>query len=300
MPNFEEQIDHLLKHGYALIPNFLKPIELRSAQAGMSRYFPSASELAKTPHRYGWVFDDPENLQIEFPFADDTLNHVTTHPAILALAKRLIGVEDVMLSQAAVWAKYAGTGSFEQTMHLDYEGNTLVVPRDDGPYRQVNLILYYSDVTEEMGPTYVVSQTKTQKAGVWPPFRPRDSYRTLYKNEVPMVASAGSLLVFTMSTFHRAGEILAEHGARFSHHLVYRSAQCSFNGHHQYSQFGEKPEMQRFIQRATPDQRHAVGFPPPGHDYWTPQTLDAVAQRYSRLDLGPYRAAVGYRTVRRA
>jgi ectoine hydroxylase-related dioxygenase (phytanoyl-CoA dioxygenase family) len=296
----EEHFAHLLKHGYVLVPNFLKPVELRSAQAGMGRYFPSADELAKTPHRYGWVFDDPENLQIEFPYADDTLNHITTHPAILALSKRLIGVEDVMLSQAAIWAKYAGTGSFEQTMHLDYEGNTLVVPRDDGPYRQVNLILYYSDVTDQMGPTYVVSQTKTKKAGLWPPFRPRDSYRALYKDQVPMVASAGSLLIFTMSTFHRAGEILAEHGARFSHHLVYRSAQCTFNGHHQYSQFGEKPEMQRFIQRATPEQRQAVGFPAPGHEYWTPETVAAVAQRYPKLDLAPYRANAGYRTVREA
>jgi len=296
----QQQIEHLLTHGYVLIPGFLKPAELRAARAGMSRYFPSALELAKTPHRYGWVFDDPENLQIEFPYADDTLNNITTHPRILSLARKLIGVDDILLSQAAIWAKYAGTASFEQTMHLDYEGNTLVVPRDDGPYRQVNLILYYSDVTEELGPTYVVSQTKTKNAGLWPPFRPRDRYRSLYKHEAPMVAGAGSMLIFTMSTFHRAGEILAEQGARYSHHLVYRAASVTFNGHHQFSRYGEKPEMHRFIQRATPEQRHAVGFPPPGHDYWTQGTLAAVGRRYPKLDLKPYADALSYRTVREA
>ena len=52
----------------------------------------------------------------------------------------------MLLSQAAIWAKYAGTGDFEQGLHLDYQGNTLVVPRDDGDFRQVNMILYYTDV----------------------------------------------------------------------------------------------------------------------------------------------------------
>ena len=74
------------------------------------------------------------------------LNDVSTHPEIISFVERLLGTTDVLLSQAAIWAKYAGTGDFEQGLHLDYQGNTLVVPRDDGDYRQVNMILYYSDV----------------------------------------------------------------------------------------------------------------------------------------------------------
>ena len=281
--------DALLRHGYVVVPHFLTADELTAARADVLKYFPSAEELARTPHRYGAIFDDPEHLQIEFPFAADALNYNSTHPELIAFVERLLGTTDVLLSQSAIWAKYAGTGSFEQTMHLDYEGNTLVVPRDDGAFRQVNMILYYSDATDDLGPTYLVPQELTREQGLWPPFRPRRKYPELYKQERPILAKAGSLLVFSMRTFHRAGEMTAEFGARFSHHLVWKSASCPFNGYHQYSQFGEKPEMKQFIERATPRQREVLGFPPPGHPYWNAQTLAAIAQRYSRMDISPYR-----------
>jgi hypothetical protein len=284
-----EHLEHLLKHGYVLVGGFLSTDQVAAAHAEMLHYFPSFEELTATPQRYGWIFDDPENLQIEFPFASDVLNHNSTHPRIISLVEQLLGTCDVLLSQSAIWAKYAGTGSFEQTMHLDYEGNTLVVPRDDGAFRQVNMILYYSDVTIDLGPTFVISQTKTGKAGLWPTFRPKRRFPELYRHEKAMVAPAGSLLIFSMKTFHRAGEITADSGARFSHHLVYRGANCAFNGYHQYSQFGEKPEMKRFIQTAQPRQREVLGFPPPGHPYWNEQTLAAVATRYPRMDITPYR-----------
>jgi len=280
----------LLRHGYVLVTDFLTSKELSAAQADMLRYFPTAEELAATPQRFGWIFDDPENLQIEFPFAADALNHNSTHPDIIAFVERLLGTPQILLSQSAIWGKYAGTGSFQQTLHLDYEGNTLVVPRDDGEFRQVNVILYYSDVTADLGPTYVVSQQHSRTAGLWPPFRPRDKYRHLYRHEHPILPKAGSLLIFGMRTFHRAGEITANFGARFSHHLVYRAASCPFNGYHQYSQFGEKPEMRRFIERAAPRQREMLGFPPPGHAYWNRQTLEAVARRYPKMDMRPYRS----------
>ncbi|HXE51819.1 MAG TPA: phytanoyl-CoA dioxygenase family protein [Tepidisphaeraceae bacterium] len=289
----DQHIETLVRQGYVVVPGFLTPDELTAARADMLKYFPTPQELAATPNRYGWIFDDPEHLQIEFPFAADALNHNSTHPEIISFVERLLGTREILLSQSAIWAKYAGTGSFEQTMHLDYEGNTLVVPRDDGPFRQVNLILYYSDVTPEMGPTGVVPQTQTQDAGVWPPFRPRKKYPDLYKNERPILANAGSLLIFSMRTFHRAGEITAEQGARFTHHLVYRSSLCPFNGYHQYSQFGEKPEMRQFIQRATPRQREMVGFPAPRHRYWNEHTLAEVAARYPKMDMSPYRTAAG-------
>ena len=290
----ETQLARLQRHGYVLIEGFLPGDELAASCADVLRYFPTFEELNQTPQRYGWIFDDPEHLQIEFPFAADVLNHNSTHPRIIALVEQLLGTGEILLSQSAIWAKYAGTGAFEQMMHLDYEGNSLVVPRDDGPFRQVNLILYYCDVPEEMGPTWIVSQEKTSQTGVWPPFRPRKKWPKLYEQERPIVANAGSLLIFSMGTYHRAGEITASSGARFTHHLVYRAAAAPFNGYHQYSQFGEKPEMRRFLQLATPRQREMLGFPPPGHPYWNEQTIAGVAQRYPTMDMTPYRAAVSF------
>ena len=225
---------------------------------------------------------------MEFPFVGDALNQVSTHPDLIEVVERLLGTPQIMLSQAAIWAKYAGLGDLEQTMHLDYEGNTLVVPRDEGSYRQVNMILYYSDVTEDLGPTCVVTLEDSQNQGVWPPFRPQDEYPELYRSEKTIVAKAGDLLLFGMGTFHRATGIRAEVGSRFSHHFVWRAASHHFAGYHQWSRHGENPDLGRFIQSARPRQREVLGFPPPGHPYWNAQTVEGVAERYPQMDMTPY------------
>jgi ectoine hydroxylase-related dioxygenase (phytanoyl-CoA dioxygenase family) len=281
---------HLDRHGYAVVPDFLTPDELAAARSNVFQYFPPPRELWAAPQRYPHIFDDPEHLQIEFPFAGDALNNLATHPELISFVERAIGVREVLLTQAAIWAKYSGTGDFGQEMHLDYQGNTLVVPRDDGPFRQVNMILYYTDVTADMGPTCVVDRQKTQDQGVWPPFRPRKKWPKLYEQETPILAKAGSLLIFQMGTFHRAGSMTAEPGAaRFTQHLVWRAAAHPFAGYHLWSKFGERDELERFIERTTPRQREVLGFPPVGHPYWNEQTIAGVARRYPKMELGPYR-----------
>jgi hypothetical protein len=283
------QTKHYLEHGYVVIPKFLSPAELKRGRQGMSRYFPSVAELEATPERYGFIYDDPENLQVEFPFADDRLNDLATHPELIAFVQKTLGSDDIRLSQSAIWAKFAGLGHYEQGLHLDYQGNTLVVPRDDGDYRQVNMILYYTDVTEQLGPTYVVSQTQTRDLPLWPTHRWRKTSPALYDAEKPVVAKAGSLLLFSMRTWHRASAVTAESGVRFSHHFVWRSARHDFQGYHLYARHGENKDLQDFLSRATPAQRQVLGFPRPGDPYWTNETLAAVQLRYPEMDLSPYR-----------
>jgi ectoine hydroxylase-related dioxygenase (phytanoyl-CoA dioxygenase family) len=290
MPRITEpDLDHYLTHGYVVIDNFLTKPELAAARQNLLRYFPTAEELCATPERYAGALEDSENLQVEFPFAGDALNDVSTHPDIISFVERVLGVDDVLLSQAAIWAKYAGTGEFEQGMHLDYQGNSLVVPRDDGSYRQVNAILYYSAVTEELGPTCIVSKTETEKTPLWPPFRTRKMDPRLYKLEKQVTVPAGGILLFGMRTWHRASSMTADFGARLSHHLVYRAAAHHFQGYHHYAHFGERPELQSFIPRATPRQREVLGFPKPADPYWTAETLAAVSLRYPTMDMAPYR-----------
>lgn len=284
----EKQTEHLLEHGYVIVPGFLSQAELSTAHENMLRYFPEPDELEATPERYSWIMEDPEHLQFEFPFAGDALNDVSTHADIVEFVERILGTPDVLLSQAAIWAKYAGTGDFEQGLHLDYQGNTLVVPRDDGDYRQVNMILYYSEVTEEMAPTYVVSQRETRDLPLWPTHRTRKRNENLYSKERPVLANAGDLLIFTMRTWHRASAMTAERGVRFTHHLVYRAATHAFQGYHHWPRMGENELMQEFIARATPRQRQVLGFPKPGDSYWNDQTRAGVKLRYPTMDMSVY------------
>jgi hypothetical protein len=48
--------------------------------------------------------------------------------------------------------------------------------------------------------------------------------------------------------------------------------------------------MQAFVEKTSPRQREVLGFPPPGHEYWNAETIEAVRLRYPKMDMGPYRA----------
>ena len=291
-PITETHLAYIRKHGYVIIPNFLSAEELAAARAAMFRYYPTAEELAATPERYGGIIEDGDQLQNEFPFTTGKLNDISTHPEIISMVTRLLNTPDVLLTQAAIWAKYAGAGDYQQGLHLDYQGNTLVVPRDDGDYRQVNMILYYTDVTADLGPTCVVPNEKVKNRLMWPPFRTRKDDPQLYKAEKKVIVKAGAILIFGMSTWHRASAIEAEFGIRLSHHLIYRAARHGFQGYHLWAHFGEKKELGQFISRASLQQRKVLGFPEPGNEYWNEQTLKAVSMRYPKMDMSPYKTAM--------
>ncbi len=282
----------LLRHGYAIVPRFLTDKELARARVGMSRYFPSPEELDATPQRYAGLTSEIDFLQREFPFVDDTLCELAVHPDILDFVEQVLGTPDIMLARGALWSKYAGHGEYEQPLHCDYQGNTLVYPREDGDYRMVNIILYYTDVTAKLGPTYVVSQEHTREGSLWPPFRSREDYPELYEKEKRVLVNAGGMLIFGMQTFHRGSAMAAPQGVRWTEHLVYRAKRHQFSGYQAWPSFGEQVELSRFLTRATPRQRSGLGVPAPGDESWTPPTLKGVALRYPGMDLTPYRQAL--------
>ena len=286
----DEQVAHWLEHDYVVIPGFLTTDELAASNADLRRYYPSADEYFAAPERYRTL---PGML--EFPYVGDALNHVATHPDLLDFVGEILGTPDVFLTQSLLWGKYSG-GQYDQALHRDYGNNTLVVPRDDGAFRQVAMIIYYEDVTDEHGPTRVVSQRFAGEVPLVPAVVTIDERPDLYANEHAVTATAGSLLLYSEQTLHRGSEFRAPKGARFSHHLVYRAAGYEWMGFQALPREGNSPEMRRFIEVATPRQRSAIGFPAPGHAYWNDATLDGVALRYPKMDLGPYREAANCST----
>ena len=284
----DHHLAHLREHGYVIVPNFLTKAELKAALADTQLYFPTPRELARSPRKYKAIADEPDFQQPEFPFVGHTLNKITTHPQIIGMSERLLGTDDILLSRSAMWAKYAGFGEYEQGMHVDFEGNTLVYPRDDADYRQVNMILYYTDVDETLGPTYVVPKQAAEGKPLWPAFRTPQDSPELFAAQVPVLAKAGTLLIFSMRTFHHGSGMTAKQGVRISHHMVYRGARHHFGGYQAWSSYGEQREFQEFLERATLRQREVLGFPKVGDPYWNIETIRGVAIRYPGMDMRPY------------
>ena len=164
---------------------------------------------------------------INFPFSDSYLNHLIFDPKILSLTEETLEIHDFVLLRAHLQAKFAGAANYDQPLHRDYGNHTLAVPGQQGEYRQLGFFLYLSDVTEDLGPTHLVSKKRCKDlpTGYTHFFRDAESATSrhfykkapeLYEVEVPAVGPAGSLLVFELDTLHRSSIITAASGVRLT------------------------------------------------------------------------------------
>ncbi len=292
-----DHVDHYRTHGYVAVPGFVDEATLAAVREEIALYAPNAGEVQDRPRRYAAMLREPGLLQWDFPFSGGTLNRISVDDELIDFVEQMLGADDVLLMQSILWAKYAGTASFDQELHVDFDENTLVYPRGDSGFDQILMLIYYSDITPDMGPTYIVpwedGKPSVPDDAFWPPYRSRDAYKGLYEKERPVHVEAGTLLMMSIRTFHRGSAIKASTGARFTHHLGFCSASNPWMGRYrQWPHFGTEPAMADFLVDASPRQRTAIGFPPPDHPYWNPDTLTGVAARYPGIDLSGY-ATVG-------
>jgi hypothetical protein len=291
MPISKEQLSHYMRHGYVLVPDLLDAAVLAAAQREMRHYFPTWADYTAGAHDPATLPEGARTPFIDFPFTGDTLNWVATHPDLVAFVQRVLGTMDIALHQSVLHGKYTGGPSDEeQSLHVDYGGHTLAYPSADPAFWEITTILYYTDVMPDLAPTYVVSWEHTQADVLVPRSRPRQEHPALYAHEHPATAPAGSLFVYNTRTFHR-GSAFRGQGERVVHFIAYGPA-VPWMGYNGVAGSAYKPEMARFLEQATPSERTLLGFPPPGHAYWTAETLTGVAARYPGMEMAPYRDAM--------
>lgn len=286
-----DDIVHWREHGYVIVEQACTPQELKKVTANINDYMPSWEEYRSRPQLYRHVVGERGVVRRGFPFAGDALNALTFNPYLLEFAKMVLSTDRLALSHSGLFGKYAGLGDFDQDLHVDYGNNTLAYPKEDPAYFDLPMIIYYSDVTIEMGPTYVVSQSATRSGLLEPRHRPRATHPELYESERPVLVPAGGALIYSMRTFHRGSRMLASEGVRYSHHLAYHTSGPRWLGSRTFQRDGGSCEMDHFIVNASPDQREMVGFPPVGSRYWDDETIAGIEARYPGIDAEPYRGS---------
>lgn len=286
----EQDYQHWLEHGY-VITRLLDDKQLEAALEIVYQYMPPWEEYARHPRWYRNLVDTPGRgpVRATFPFVGDGLNMTTIHPDLVGFAERILRTDRIMLSHGQLGGKYAGTHDFEQQLHCDYSNNMLVIPKPDGDTFDVPALLYYTDVTVDLGPTYVVPQDFTRHEPLVPRSRRREQHPELYEHELPVTVPAGHVLVYSMRTFHRGSALRASEGLRVHQNIGFKRIDTVCAGQETFQHEGGRPEMDRFLEHATPRQRELVGFPPVGDSYWSPESIDAVSQRYPAMDMSPYR-----------
>lgn len=291
MPGISEaDYEHWRKHGYVVV-RLLDDDEVRAAVENIHEYMPPWEEYARHPRWYRESVANPTGrlrTHATFPFVGDALNATTLHPDLISFAEKVIGTDCLMLSHGQLGGKYAGTRNFEQQLHLDYGNNMLVCPKPDTEIFDMPAIIYYTDVTVDLSPTYVVSQEFTRDGPIEPRHRNREEYPELYEHEIPVVVPAGSVLIYSMNTFHRGSGLKASEGLRFAQNIGFKRRDMTWCGQVTFQHDGGSAEMNHFLENATPREREFVGFPPVGDPYWDKATIANVGSRYPGMDMTPY------------
>ena len=283
-------LDEVRHQGFSVFPGFLAPDELEAAQNALWKHFP-------TPESYFADPITPEHARFaesqfagveEFPYRSWDLNRLAVHPDLVDAAERYLETTDLHLYKVELWAKYAGAVNYDQPLHRDYGSHSLVVPRPEPRYQQITTFIYLSDVTEEDGPIVIVPYDAGKDVPYTPLYLP---FGELSESEARCVGPAGSLLVYRTDILHRGSNFTAPGRSRFSILVDFQVRGTTWGGKMAWPK--QSPERwAKFIPQCSTRQRDLFGFPRPGDDYWTEETLAGVAQRYPGIELQPYRSGV--------
>lgn len=267
--------------GYLFLEGFFTDDDLAAGLAELEHLYPTAEGFHAGSDERAARFVGDQFAGIEFfPLKSQALNQLCVHPKLVALARTLLGAEDLRMSSAEAWAKYTGAVDYDQQHHLDFMSHTTLVPSDAPAFRQLELFIYLSDVDADLGPTHVVSRQNTSQLPLAPNWRSREEAPELFAAEVAATGRRGTVLAYTTGTTHRGSNMTRPGGARFTMHINFRRAEAEWGQRVGWADRSFDPLWVDFVVGASVEQLLLFGFPVPGHPFWTEATCIRMRQRY--------------------
>ena len=298
-----EQIRHWLEEGAVLMPEFFSQAEIAPVRADFDRLFgreANGAEAKVADAQFGTLggFSAEQFAGIEdFPLmASAEANLIGLHPSLIAFAKDALESDDVRLYQCQNWAKFTGDADYEQPFHCDYNNHTLTVPASDHAMRTVNFVIYFTDVTDDLGAIHYVPQsisdplTGVDRASF---IADRPGLQNALKGvEQSGAGVAGSVFAYGIDVYHRGTNLTRPGGHRYTMTASYKAAGNDMIGFTAWPQSFLKPWAIVFA-NASPEQLACLGVPRPGDAFWTEQTLRRAQERWPGWDMSAYRDALG-------
>ncbi len=325
---YAEQVRSWRENGFALVDGLIPADLISRARAESLPFFP----VAGTPESEA-VTDYGSQGKMEFPAPSDAINEITMYPRLLGAASQLLGlrIQDLRLTQSEPWAKYGHERSSrgaldnqDQRMHVDYPNHTLTHPADWDQPEAVSILLYF-DAVEACGgatefvpregpadPAYQGPLVRTpglaglefvndrEQAAAYlreaAPDTARWRQEHLYSRARSIHYQPGTILFYRQDLWHR-GTPLTPGAMRLIHNLTFRRKDCEWiSTVHQgwaWAMYRSSKVMVKLLAESSVEQRCVLGFPEPGHAYWTRGTLDAVRARLEPwgMDMAPYERA---------
>ena len=260
--------DHWREHGYVILPGYLTEADVADALA--------------VAHGY------EDGGRILFPYGARWVGTLAAHPRVVVLAEAVLETSDVRLYGCELFLKRTGDRFWSESLHRDFTDHTPLAPSTDPRFRQVAVSIHLRDVTEATGAERLVSRTLTRGLGAYEEFR-HGAPLELTAAEVAATGPAGTVVARDIDTFYRVTPVTEPGGEHVTLRAGYRAATADWTMRPSWDD-DDWEEWGDFVKAASVRQLVVFGFPPPGHPYWTPETLAMMASRYRSLDLTPWRA----------
>ena len=263
------------KNGYVIFERLLSESERLAALAGFHRLFAPSYEK--------WVEEGRPEIahnfapgHHNFPWIDSGLNQCAAHPKLSELVEAIMGTRDFRFGLCHLNVKYAQPTNRDSHVlsfgfHQDHESNSLGPTLESDDYSHVVGTYCFEEVTLGTAPTIIVPKGRNKSAAL------------------PMTVRAGSLILYSPLTFHRASSFDNETGYKPSMWMTFCRKDNLWDGSFQYTKRVMNADASiRYINEATPRQLELIGFPPPGDPLWTRDFLIGMADRYPGFNKEPY------------
>jgi len=298
---FDLAKQRFLEDGFVVLPGLVADELTEGVLDAIETEFPTANDFHQNvdPERNARFRSEFGGIT-GFPCSSLALNVLAVHDRLIDLGAALLDDADLRAYSIEFWAKYSGAADYDQPFHRDYLNHSVVVPDADAPASQVEMFVYLSDVTDDVGPIAMLPRRHTGTMPALPNWYPRADGHTdadhadwtssrgmpdWYEQECRAVGPAGTVIAYRIDSFHRGTALRRAGGARYTIHTNFRRADHDWIGRRSWADSAaDDPAWTAFVTHATTRQLSLFGFPRPGHPYWNDTTRRGIAQRYPGVD----------------
>jgi hypothetical protein len=240
----------------------------------------------------------------------EVLDRLIARPALLDALCDVLGTDQLSYINGHLFVRAGPTDRRHpdhpwEGFHIDHDTGSFLPPfAKPGRFDYANLAVYFHDVDEDCAPTALVPGSHRILPGIMPRLRREGllkgpntftDIRAIpeFSERASATAKRGSIGLCSSYLVHAAIPFTDKTQQRSLWGVnVARAADAAYNRYANAFAYGERDFTIPFWSQTSARVRSLFGWPEAGHPYYTPHTLELLAQQYPQMNLTPYRTAM--------